>query len=359
METTVQTRKGNRLKANKDLLTAGVATLALILLSVSFGHGGQRTKAGVKGTIRIAFFPNLTHAPALVGIARGDFQSASPGYRIESKVVNAGPDAMEALLAGEVDFAYVGPSPAVNTYLKSGGKALKILAGACSGGAALVSRQGVDIRTVSELDGRRVAVPQLGGTQDVSLRHFLSMNHLSPKENGGSVEILPVKNPDILALYLQQQIDAAWVPEPWASRLVADARAKVVVDEASLWPNHRFTTTVLVVSTRFSESHPDAVQQILRAHGEIISWLNGHSREAKILVNQALKKLTGKSLSVPVIDAAWSHLTFSSDPEPDNIVTMAESARDAGYLKGQIDLSDAFATRGGFTNEITRSRGGK
>jgi len=292
--------------------------------------------------LRLAYFPNLTHAPALVGVARGEFQRELHGYLIEPKIVNAGPDAMEALLAGEVDVSYVGPSPAVNTYLKSGGKALRILAGACSGGASLIARGDVDIRSVADLDHKRVAVPQLGGTQDVSLRHFLDLNGLAPVQKGGTVEIIPVKNPDILALFLQKQIDAAWVPEPWASRLKKDAHAKTVADERDLWPGKMFTTTVVVARTKFAEDHPEAIQALLRAHLETIEWLNAHPDDAQVIVNAELKRLTGKALSDGVMKEAWSRVRFTDDPNRPNILALAEAAEKAGYLKGKLDLAGAF-----------------
>ena len=332
-------------RVSLDLIVAFVATASLVTLSLVYGGSPHaRSSNDKRPALRLAYFPNLTHAPALVGIARGDFQRELPGYFIEPKVVNAGPDAMEALLAGEVDVAYVGPSPAVNTYLKSGGKALKILAGCCSGGASLIARNDEEIHTVADLDHKRVAVPQLGGTQDVSLRHFLDLNHLAPEEKGGTVQIIPVKNPDILALFLQRQIDAAWVPEPWASRLKKDAHAKTVADERDLWPGNAFTTTVIVARSAFVKQHPDAIQGILRAHLADIAWLNTHEAEGQKIVNSELKRLTGKGLTAGVLTEAWNHLSFTDDPNRENITALAEAAEKAGYLKGNLNLDGAFDT---------------
>lgn len=330
-------------RISKDLVVAFLAILSLIVLSIAFGGSSNDRSVGDKRpSIRLAYFPNLTHAPALVGVARGDFQREAKEYFIESKVVNAGPEAMEALLAGEVDIAYVGPSPAVNTYIKSGGMALTIIAGACSGGASLISRGDVEIRSVADLDHRRVAVPQLGGTQDVSLRHFLDLNHLEPRDKGGSVEILPIKNPDILALFLSKQIDAAWVPEPWASRLRKDAKARTVVDERDLWPGKSFITTVVVVRSAFANAHPEAVDAILRAHLKCVEWLKANPSEAQTVVNSELKRLTGKPLSEGVLSQAWDRLSFTDDPNRINVLAFADAAKKAGYLKGQIDLSGIF-----------------
>ncbi len=330
-------------KISRDLVVAAVASAALVFVSIIFGGSTDSRRAGdTRPALHIAYFPNLTHAPALVGMARGEFQRETEGYFIEPKIVNAGPDAMEALLAGDVDVAYVGPSPAVNTYLKSGGTALKILAGACDGGASLMAREDLDISSIKDLAHRRVAVPQLGGTQDVSLRHFLALNGLAPQESGGTVQILPLKNPDILALFLEKQIDAAWVPEPWASRLKADAHAKTVVDERDLWPRRSFMTTVVVARADFLTKHPDVVESILRAHLDAVRWLQSNPAQAQTLVNRELKRLTGKALSQRVIADAWSSLTFTDQVNRQNISAFANAAQQTGYLKGRVDLSGAF-----------------
>jgi len=335
-------RIGKR-RISRDLVVAFAATLGLVGLAVAFGgQPNSRQSGDSRPTLRIAYFPNLTHAPGLVGIARGEFQMDASGYFIEPKVVNAGPEAMEALLAGEVDVAYVGPSPAVNTYLKSSGKALRILAGACSGGASLIARGDLDIRSIRDLDHRRVAVPQLGGTQDVSIRHFLDVNGLAPQDQGGSVAVMPVKNPDILALFLDKQIDAAWVPEPWASRLKQDAHARTVVDERDLWPGKSFTTTVLVARTAFMKEHPDAIEAILRAHVSTVEWLKKNPEAAQTVVNSELKRLTGKALSPAVLKEAWSRLAFTDNPNRTNIQEFTIAAAKAGYLKASLDVSGAF-----------------
>lgn len=320
--------------SSRDLVTAACGVLALVGLAFGRGGGPAHPRETPKGEpLRVAYFPNLTHAPALVGVANGTFRSHLPRYAISERVVNAGPEAMEALLAGEVDIAYVGPSPATNTFLKTNGKALTIVAGACSGGASLVARKDVAIASVRDLDGHSVAVPQLGGTQDVSCRHFLEREGLAPKERGGTVSVIPVKNPDILSLFLRRQIDAAWVPEPWASRLRAEAGAKTVVDERALWPQGKFTTTVLVARRAFAEAHPDAVRGFVAAHREAVDWIGSHPAEAQAAVNGELKRLTGKQLPKPVLADAWAKLEFTTDPNAPNIQALARAAYVAGYLK--------------------------
>ncbi len=314
-------------------LAPPVLTLGLLIgVAAVFGNPTP-TRSQAKRTVRLAYFPNLTHAPAVVGVARGLFQRALPaGVGVDPKVFNAGPEEMEALLAGEVDLGYVGPSPAINTYVKSGGKGVRILAGACSGGAALVARPTSGVSRIEDLAGKRVAIPQLGGTQDVSLRHFLARAGLRSLDKGGNVEILPIKNPDILALLRRGELDAAWVPEPWAARLIAETGARLVLDERDLWPQRRFTTTVLVARTAFLEREPELVRAILRAHLDGVNWLVRHPAEGRGVVNAELKRLTGKALPDEVLADAWKRLDFTADPNRPSVEAFVRAAAAAGYL---------------------------
>jgi NitT/TauT family transport system substrate-binding protein len=267
-------------------------------------------------------------------------EQEAPGFRVSPFVVNAGPEAMEALLANRIDVACVGPSPALNTYIKSGGKALRIVAGVCTGGASLMARQGTPIGTIADLAGKRVADPDLGGTQDVSLRHFLRLNGLAPSEQGGSVEIVPLKNPDILASFKRGQVDAAWVPEPWASRLQIETHARRVVDERDLWPNGKFTTAVLVVRTQYLQQHPDVVAAVERANRNAIVLLNREPVRAQEEANAEIAHLTGKPLKKAVLAESWGRLSFSSGLDRQSLAAFANAARESGYLRSaSVDLS--------------------
>ena len=320
----------------------GIVTLFLLAFVV--GRPPNVARSGAQ-RVRLGYFANVTHAPAVIGVGQGRFQQAlGSQVTLDAKVFNAGPEAMEALLAGEIDVSYVGPGPAANTFLKSNGRALKIIAGACSGGAALVARQGINITAIHDLEGRRVAVPQIGGTQDISLRHFLAQQNMRGTEKGGSVEILPVKNADMLTLFLRNELDAAWVPEPWASRLIHDAQATLVLDERDLWPNHKVTTTVVVARRAFLEQHPQEVQQILAAHLQTLDWMQLHGDEAQTAMNQELKRLTGKSLSASVLREAWQRCDFTADPNPASIAAFMQAQFEGGYLSRTVDVAQLLDT---------------
>ncbi len=327
-------------RGTAELANAGVGLAILLGLALGrgWGHGERAAQAG-QTPLRLAYFPNLTHAPALIGVGSGRYAEALPNIHLETRVVNAGPEAMEALLAGEVDMAFVGPSPAINTYIKTKGAALRIVAGACDGGASLIAKDGT-IQAVHDLDGRIVAVPQLGGTQDVSLRHFLAQSGLRSRERGGTVSIVPMANADILTQFKRGGLDAAWVPEPWASRLRDEGGGRTAVDERTLWPGGRFTTTVLVARRAFMEAHPDLVREFVRAHAATVAWMAAHPSDAQRAANDAIKRLSGKPLKDRILREAWAHVTFTTDPNPPNLAAFAQAAHDAGYLKAdQPDLS--------------------
>jgi len=283
--------------------------------------------------VRVGYFPNLTHAVAIVGLEQGMFANALGSQAsIETKVFNAGPAEMEALFAGEIDLGYIGPGPAITGFVRSKGKALRVIAGAATGGASLIVRGDSGIADARGLSGKKLASPQIGNTQDVALRTFLRVAGLQTAERGGTVTVMPVANPDILTLFGKKQLDGAWVPEPWASILRLQAGGKELVDERSLWPGGTFPTTVLIVSTRFLSDHRPIVARWLAGHKTAIRWLNEHSQEAKAVLNQAIGKLTTREMPAPVLDEAWGRLGFSEDVLPEAYAKLARDAEALGYL---------------------------
>jgi NitT/TauT family transport system substrate-binding protein len=294
--------------------------------------------------VRVGAFPNITHPQAMIGKANGWFEKAmGPQVKIDWKTFNAGPSAIEALFAGAIDMTYVGPNPAINGYVRSNGEALRIIAGAASGGAALVVRGDSGITQAEDFHGKRIASPQLGNTQDVALRAWLKANGLKTRDKGGDVEVIPTANPDQLTLFINKQIDAAWAPEPWASRLVHEAGGRVLLDERTIWPNGRFLTTELVASTKFLESHPDLVEKWLAAHVELTDWINRNRSQAKAILNQQIRKETGKALAPAVLDDSFEHLEVTYQPLQDPLLRAAHLAFDAGFLGRQMpDLSRLY-----------------
>ncbi|HEY4054678.1 MAG TPA: ABC transporter substrate-binding protein [Terriglobales bacterium] len=309
--------------------------------------------------IRVGAFPNITHSQAMVGKANGWFDKAlGPNIKIEWQSFNAGPSAIEALFAGAIDMTYVGPNPAINGYVRSNGEALRIIAGATSGGAALVVRGDSGINGPQDFHGKRIASPQQGNTQDVALRAWLKSNGLKTRDKGGDVVVMPIANPDQLTLFLKKEIDGAWAPEPWASRLVREAGGRVLVDERSLWPNGQFLTTELIVSTKFLQSHPDVVKTWLKAHVELTDWINGNAAQAKQILNQQIQKETGKPLAGGVLDDAFGRMQVTYDPLRGPLMRAAQSAFDAGFLGRQMpDLSHLYDLT--LLNQVLAEKGKK
>ncbi len=298
--------------------------------SDSTGNGS----AGRPVTVHLAFFPNLTHAVALVGTGDGAFAKAlGPQVKIEEQLFTAGPLEIEAVFGNQVDIGYIGPGPAINGFLVSKGKALRIVAGACSGGAALVVRKDANIADIKGLAGRKVGVPQTGGTQDISLRHTLQQAQLTSTDKGGTVNILPNTPADTLTLFVKKDLDAAWVPEPWVSRLVKEGNGSILADERDLWPNKQFATAVVIVRTRFLEAHPDLVQKFLAAHTETVAFIKAHPEDARKIVAGRMKTLTGKTLPDDILAQALSHTDFTYDPLKETVLTFADWAKALGYGK--------------------------
>jgi len=339
---------------------AAIATAGLIatLAACSSGDADASPNAS-DGTaqapeLRLGYFANLTHAVALVGVDDGTFQKDLGTTKLTTQIFNAGPEAVEALFGGAIDAAFVGPNPAINAFSKSDGKAIRIVSGATSGGAQLVVRDGID--TAADLKGTTLATPQLGNTQDVALRAWLSDQGLKTSLTGGDsdVDIAPQDNSQTLDLFKAGKLDGAWLPEPWASRLVIDGGAHVLVDEKDLWPNGDFVTTHLIVSTEFLDKYPATVKELIEAEYQTADWISKNSDAAKTAANAALDKLSGKSLSPEVLDRAWGNLRITLDPIASSLQTSADHGVAAGVsdetdLHGIYDLS--------LLNEVLKDNG--
>jgi NitT/TauT family transport system substrate-binding protein len=311
------------------------AALLAALVAASCGGGG-----GGEPALRLGYFPNITHAAALVGVSEGIFARHLGATRLETFTFNAGPAAIEALLSGSLDASYVGPNPAINAFVKSRGEAVRIVAGATSGGAFLVVRP--EISSAADLRGQSVASPQLGGTQDVALRTWLAAQGLkTDTSSGGDVSVVPQENAQTLERFRDGKLAGAWVPEPWASRLVLEGGGKVLVDERDLWPGKQYTTTVLLVRKDFLEQHPDRVEALLRGHVEVTGWLTANPGPAREKVNAVIETLTGKPIGQAIIDRAFPGLTFTTDPQ---MASLEKSAADAAAL-GLLKLEGAELAR--------------
>jgi NitT/TauT family transport system substrate-binding protein len=331
---------------------------ALLLLLLAFAtsacESSRTSPESAAITLRIGYFPNLTHAPAIIGMSRGFFaKELGTGVTVEAKTFNAGPEAVEAIFSGALDLSYIGPNPAINAFAKSKGQAIRIVAGATSGGAALVVRP--EIASAADLRGKKVASPQLGNTQDVALRSWLKGQGLAAtKEGGGDVSIVAQANAQTLDTFKSGEIQGAWVPEPWSTRLQLEGGGKVLVDEASLWPDGKFVTTHVMVRTEFAKQHPDVVARFLRGHVEAVDFASSHADEARGTVNEALRTLTGKALPHEVIDRAWRNLTFTVDPIASSLRKSAEDATGVGLLE-RVDLAGIYHLDP--LNEVLRSLG--
>lgn len=290
--------------------------------------------------LRLGYFANTTHAGAVFGVGVGTFTEALGDTALKTQVFTAGPAAVEALFAGSLDAAYLGPNPAVNGFVRSRGEALRIVAGATSGGASLVVREG--ITSAEQLLGQKLASPQAGGTQDIALRTWLAdQGFRVDPDGGGDVVIRAQENSATLSEFQSGRIAGAWVPEPWASRLVLEGGGRVLVDEKDLWPGGRFVTTHLVVRTQFLREHPQTVEALLRGKVEADRQISANPERAKSVVNAQLAALTGKALKPATIDRAFSQIEVTEDPVATSLRHSAENAFATGLVE-EADLAGIY-----------------
>jgi NitT/TauT family transport system substrate-binding protein len=325
-----------------------------ITLISGLACGGTASGDTVPGDLRLGYYANLTHAAALVGVKNGLFATAlGPQTSLQTHVFNAGPDAVEALLSNSIDATYVGPNPAINAFIQSHGQAIRIIAGATSGGASLVVSSG--IKSVSDLRGKTLASPQLGNTQDIALRWWLKNNgYQTTVTGGGDVKITPQDNATTLQTFKAKQIDGAWVPEPWATRLVQEGGGHVLVDERSLWPGGQFATTMLVVRKDFLARYPGTVKELLQGQMKAIDFLLQNPTQAQQDVSDAIAQITSKRLAAGVVAGAWQNLTFTMDPLAPSLKASADHAYQLGLLKDK-NLAGIYDIR--LLNELLAAAG--
>ncbi|MGB7634757.1 MAG: ABC transporter substrate-binding protein [Nitrososphaeraceae archaeon] len=347
--------------------------------------------------LRLGYFPNLNHAQVIIGLANGHFQKAlsehstdsgeegDKGTSIKEYVFSAGPSAIEALYAGQIDVAYVGPNPAINGYLASNGEGIRIISGSASGGAVFVVRNDSGIQTTSDLGGKKFASPQLGNTQDVALRKYLIQNGYETVENGGNVTVVPVKPSDILTLMLKKEIDGAWVPEPWGARLVKEANGKIFVDERDLWPpDGKFVTTNIIVRTDYLKNNPETIKKLIDAHIDETIWINNTLKDSRTgnftgasgneenqtnddlgnsgvetfihSFNDGLKRITGNTVPEDELRNALQRLEFTYDPLEKSLFRMAGDAYELGLIGrgNKPDLTNIYDLS--LLNEVIEER---
>lgn len=331
---------------------AALPLLAVVLTACGYGSeakdddaktanvsaGGKKLSAD---SVKIGYFPNLTHATALVGIQEGLIAKELGGTEVKASTFNAGPSEIEALNAGSIDIGFIGPSPAINGFSKSEGKSLRIVGGAASGGVKLV----VDpkkVKTLDDLKGKRIATPQHGNTQDVAFLNWISEKgwKVDAQSGKGDVSVVRSDNKVTPDAFKAGSLDGAWVPEPTASKLVAEG-GKVLLDESSLWPDNKFVITNIIVSQSFLSEHPDVVEAVLRGSVNTNAWINANPDKAKASANAALEKLSGKPLSPEVIDPAWKSIQFIDDPLAATLDAQAKHAVKAGLLE-ETDLTGIY-----------------
>jgi NitT/TauT family transport system substrate-binding protein len=324
----------------KGLLAAGVAAVAVLAAGCG-SSSGSASGGSNPVVVRLGFLANITHEPALVGLEKGFFaKQLGKDVTLKTTVFSSGTEETTAILAGQLDAAYVGPNPAINAWQKSNGTAIKIISGAASGGASLVVKNG--ITSATQLKGKSLATPSLGNTQDVAARYWLKQHGLATTATGGGdVAIKPIKpNSAAVLQFKSGQLDGGWEPEPYATEMVLDG-GKRLVNEASLWPGGKFVTTNLVVTQSFLKDHPSAVNGLLKGQIEANSYINSSPTAAAQAANAELAKLLGKGLPGDVLTQSLKYITFTNDPIASSLTIDAQHAVAVGLLQ-PVNLSGIY-----------------
>jgi NitT/TauT family transport system substrate-binding protein len=293
-----------------------------------------RSGAAAPARVRLGYFANLTHAQAVLGVASGDFEKAIAPAKLETKVFNAGPSLIEALNAGEIDIGYVGPGPAIAGYGRSRGQALRVIAGAAANGVVVVVRKNANINTLDDLNGRRIATPQVGNTQDIAAKHFIK----------NSSEIIPVPNSEQRALFERGELDAAWVPEPWGAYLVSEAGARILIEEKELWADEEFVLTLVITTPPFLEQHSQILEQVLAVHRSYTARLIADPQALEPQLGEALFRLTQKRLPAGVIADALTRIKFTDEPLPGSLEAMNRWTRELGFTREEASLEGLVDT---------------
>jgi len=332
--------------------TAAAATTTTCAAATT--AGSTPATGNLSGSLRLGYFPNITHGPALVGVQQGLFTKAlGDGVKLDTSTYNSGTEAIEALFADAIDASFIGPNPAINGYVKSNGEALRIVSGSTSGGAYLVVKP--EINSAADLKGKSLATPQLGNTQDVALRTWLKSQGLSSDpQGGGDVAIVPQDNSATLDAFKTGDIDGGWLPEPWATRLVQEGGGKVLVDEATLWPEGKYVTTHLIVATKFLNDHPDIVKALLQGELDALDYIAANPADAQKAANEQINAITQKPLKDAVIAASWANLDFTHDPIASSLQTSADNAHAVGLLD-EVDLKGIYSLD--LLNELLQAKG--
>jgi NitT/TauT family transport system substrate-binding protein len=317
--------------------------MRMSILALSIFLGAVASHSAVAETkIRVGHFPNITHAQGVIAHAltrqgKGWFeQRLGPDTKIEWFVYNAGPSAMEAIFAKSIDLTYVGPAPALNAFTKSKGEEIRLIAGAANGGAGLVVQSEGNLRVAADFRGKRIATPQLGNTQDVSCRAWLTDGGLKVTQLGGDAQVIPTANPDQLGLFKAKRVDGVWTVEPWLSRLEQEAGGKVLIEEKDV------ATTVLVSSVKFLSQQRELAKKFAQAHAELTEWISKNPDEAQRLIKAELFEETKSDVAPELIAAAWKRIVFTSETPRASVEKFMQNSLKAGFIKAAPDLSKLF-----------------
>ncbi|MEC9489831.1 MAG: aliphatic sulfonate ABC transporter substrate-binding protein [Halanaerobiales bacterium] len=309
-----------------------ITILALLIFTV-LGTGAE---VSALEEITLGYFPNITHAPAIVGVSEGIFVDQLNGIKIKTKIFPNGSLFMDALATGQIDLGYVGPGPAINRFLQ--GADVKALASASTGGTVLVTRKDFKYNSVTDLENKIIATPALGCTHDLLFRQLIKDYNLDTNRRGGNIDHRAQKPATMVGLFATGQLDAAVVSEPWAARMESDLDSKVVVNWDQMPWDGKLPATLVVSSNQFIDNNPELIDNFLKAHQQSVDYINNNPEQSSKIIQKEIKKITRQELSLNIIERSMQRTNITSELDGDVVQKLADLSAELGFIKGGSDL---------------------
>lgn len=319
----------------------------LLSLGLLAGCGTDKTSGSgteAEKTVVIGYFPNIDHAPAMVAKEKGFYEKQlGKDVHVEYKTFPDGGAFMTALKTGDIDAGLVGPGPVMNNF--TNGADVKIIAGASSGGTAIVASKKSGINSIEDFNGKTFITPGVGCTHDVQMETFLQDFGISSARIGGTLKHVTGNPAQYASMFESGKVDLAAVPEPWASQLVKDVGAKIIVDSSEIAYGKTLPNTILVSSGKKIKADKDVIAKIVKAQAEAIAFIESNPDEAKEITIKSIKEITKQELDKDVVDTAWTHIRFTEEVNQDVIQQFAASSVDLHFLKEKPDFASLIDTQ--------------
>ena len=315
--------------------------IRLILLFFLIGGCDQKQEADLPDELRLGFMPEFIHAQAFVGIEQKQFKLKLKAIDFKPVLYLTGASIMRAISLNELDIAYVDPISAIISHSRSNRNIIRVIGGVSSGGVLFVVQRDVPPGQINEFKRKTIAVPEINGSQHLSVKNYLSSKGLSRFLQRGEILFSPVSRDELLLAFSTQSVIGAWFPEPWASKLIVEGRGYTYINESSLWTKSIYASTIIVCRLEFLQTYPEAVDRFLKGHIETTLWIRNHKSETIIILSEGIETITGENISRAVAERAYLNIVATYDPVRPSLIKMAAMSKNFGLISDKR-IDDLF-----------------